>query len=422
MSAPRVYWLTEEFPPETGGTGLAAAALSKGLAERGIDIEVITRQTRPACSVRECIEGVRVRRISPAGRVKGEGWRAVPIMAAYLARLLWLLTLEARRYDLIIISCMKIIPLVAVPIARVLGKRCIVRLESTFEIREPVASESLGTMNRLLGLALVRILRRTQLAVLRHADCVVAISGEIEQMLAGMPRSATRIVRIPNTVDLGKFRPLPTEQRAALRSSLGLPQQRTIALFAGRVTRAKGIGMLVEEWPKLVATHPELLLAVVGSGEGSWDNCEDYLRELVNTHQLQGHVIFTGQSSLVMEYMQAADFFVSPSEYEGFGLAVAEALASGLPAVLTPVGVAGEVIENGVSGFLFPPRDREAMRQAIQHCLEQRTQWPEIGRRAREAVAHCDRAGVFDRYVALCRDLNSRHAARHADCRGLARH
>lgn len=408
MLRPRVYWLTEEFPPEVGGTGLVAAAISKGLADRDITVQVVTRQTSPPCAWREQIDNVRVRRIAPAGHLKGVGWRAIPAMVAYLVRLLFLLVAEARHYDVVVVSCMKVIPLVAVPVCRLLRKKCIVRLESPFEIVEPIARESLEGMNPLLGTTMSRLLRYAQRAVLTHADCVVAISKEIEGLIVSAPRPPQRIVRIPNAVDLGKFKPVGTEQRLAIRRGLRIPEDRTIALYAGRVSRAKGIAMLVEQWPRMVSRHRELLLLIVGTGKGSWDNCEDHINELLGSQQLRDHVLLVGQSDRVTEYMQAADFFVFPSEYEGFSLAVTEALGCALPSVLTSVGVASELIVDGISGFLFPPKDEEALTHAIQACLDRRADWPAIGRCAREAVSFCDKPRVFDQYAALCCELYPR--------------
>ena len=78
---PRVCWLTTEFfPPETGGTGMIAATLAQALAERNLPVRVITRQTLPRCARREKIGRVNVRRIRPAGRMKGVRWRAFPAM------------------------------------------------------------------------------------------------------------------------------------------------------------------------------------------------------------------------------------------------------------------------------------------------------------------------------------------------------
>ena len=192
-----------------------------------------------------------------------------------------------------------------------------------------------------------------------------------------------------------------------MRERLGMPSGRTIALYAGRLARAKGTALLVEEWPRLIASHADLHLVLVGSGKDSWDGCEDYVTEVIRSRGLETHITLAGQSSRVHEYMQAADFFVSPSEYEGFGLAVVEALACGLPVIVTPVGIARDIIEHGSNGFLFPPKQRDALVDAIEECLAQRSRWDDIGKRARESAARFDFPTVFEQYATLCAQLRA---------------
>ncbi len=417
---PRVCWLTEEYPPETGGTGLMAARICRGLAARGVPTRAVTRQTRPARQPEEWLDGVHVRRIKPAGRLKGAGWRALPAMIVFLMRLSALLVREACRYDVIVVSSMKIIPLAAVPLGRWLNKACVIRLESPFELIEPIAAESLGAMGSraggpayrtlgalgaLVGAGLARVLGALQRAILRRADCIVAISRDLESSLQQMCCPSARILRIPNATDLRRFLPVTEEEKVALRARLHLPSSCTLVLYAGRLSRAKGVLMLIEGWAELAAAHPDLHLAIVGSGKGSWDDCEAELAGRVRVLALGARVSLVGESDRVHEYMQASDIYVCPSDYEGFSLSIGEALACGLPAVVTSVGAAPEIIEHGLSGFLFPPKDLRAMIAALELCLAQRARWPQISRRARESAEPFDLDRVVDRYAALAREL-----------------
>src|SRR5260370_32233613 len=120
--------------------------LSHGLAELGIPSQVITRQPDSPAAAEETLGRVRVRRIRPGGLLKGLGWRALPSVLGYLCRLAFILLSEAGRYDVVIISGLKIIPLVAIPVTRLLGKRCIIRIESTFELAQPLSADSLPSM------------------------------------------------------------------------------------------------------------------------------------------------------------------------------------------------------------------------------------------------------------------------------------
>ncbi len=359
--------------------------------------------------------------------MKGAGWRAIPAMIDFLVRLTVLLAREARRYDVVVVSSMKIIPLVAVPLCRSLGKACIIRLESPFELVEPIAAESLGAMGSLggttgplargmgslVGAALARALGALQRVILRRADCIIAISRDLEGRLRDLGCSAARMRRIPNATDLSRFVPVTAAEKAALRARLKLPSDSTLMLYAGRLSRAKGVLMLIEGWTQLAAAHPDLHLAIVGSGKGSWDDCEAELGARVRALGLASRVSLVGESDRVHEYMQAADVYVCPSDYEGFSLSIGEALACALPSVVTSVGAAPEIIEHGVSGFLFPPKDLRAMVAALELCLAQRASWPQISRRARESAEQFDLDRVLEQYAALCREL-SRGRARAA--------
>ena len=239
-----------------GGTGVMAGSLSQGISARNIDTTVVTRQTDPPSAAEEEIGKVRVRRISPAGRLKGAGWKAFPLMLLYLARLTILLLANASRYDIVVASGMKIIPLAAVPVCRLLGKKCIVRLESPFEMVEPISSEALGAMGGVGARWMPRLLRPLQRAALRRANRVIAISQDIEDrvLASGVPREC--VIRLSNAVDMNKYRPVSAEERIALRSQLQLPRDQTLVLYVGRLSRAKGVLLLIEAWSEVVARHP----------------------------------------------------------------------------------------------------------------------------------------------------------------------
>jgi glycosyltransferase involved in cell wall biosynthesis len=214
-----------------------------------------------------------------------------------------------------------------------------------------------------------------------------------------------RIHDIPNAVDLQKFRPVGAEDKARLIQKLQLPADRTLAVFAGRLSRAKGLPMLIEAWPEIIARHPRLCLLVVGSGHISFDNCEAYVKEFTRKHQLADSVKFLGEHANINEYLQAADFFLFPTEYEGFSLALVEAMGCALPVVVTAVGAAPDLIRNGENGFLFAPKNPEAMTTAIDAALGARSRWPQIAAEARTSVGRFDLATVADQYLALCGSL-----------------
>jgi len=408
----RVIWITDEFPPEHGGTGAIAYQLSNGLAQQGLDVQVITRQTVPPSPLQERCGGVPVRRLPPAGLLKGAGWRALPLLMRYVVRLARLLIREAQQFDLVIVSGMKIIPLAAVPVCGMLGKKTIVRIESPFEILQPISSESLSTMHGPVGRLVQQGLKRLQAAVLRRATCVVAISTEITELLQRPELRHDGVVKIPNAVEVERFKPVSAAAKSALRAQLGIPAAKSVLVNVGRVTRSKGMLTLIAAWAQIVARHPDVLLIVLGGGKGYWDDCEDEVLAYIRTHRLQEHVQLVGPSDRVNEYLQAADLFVSPSEYEGFALTLLEALACALPVVTTTVGEAAYVVREGRTGFLCPPKDVQALQVSLEAALARREEWPQMGREARESVLQFDLTRVSERYAELCCDLVGSSAAR----------
>jgi glycosyltransferase involved in cell wall biosynthesis len=125
---------------------------------------------------------------------------------------------------------------------------------------------------------------------------------------------------------------------------------------------------------------------IVGSAGGTFDACEAELREFIRMRALEREVTLTGEVENVPEYLQAADLFVFPSEYESFGLAIVEALACGLPAVVTRVGVAAEHVVDGESGVLVEPGDAAGLARGLAWLLDHPDRWAAMGEAARRGI------------------------------------
>jgi len=222
-------------------------------------------------------------------------------------------------------------------------------------------------------------------------------------MLLRLGVAPARIARIANGIDLRRFQPASPEERAKLREQMSLAQTATVVLFAGRLSRAKGIVRLVEVWPQIIARHPQLHLVIVGSGAGSFDDCEAELSGLIRALNLEAHATMAGATDRVQDYLRAADVFLFPSLYEGFGLGIVEALACGMIVAVTPVGVAAESIQHGVNGFLFRADDSQAIVKVIDEVLAHTDAWPAIGQRARAAAAPFDLEAIVEQFADLCR-------------------
>lgn len=388
----RVCLVVEGFyPPTTGGQAQNLHHLAAAIADMGTQVMVITRQSTPPSFPEETVKGMAVIRIPPPGQLTGKGWGATVPLAAFLIRLFFRLVRESHRYDVLLLSGLKSLPFVAFLIRILLNKKCVIRPESTVELAACISAQSLRRMGLKPNHPLVRLVRWMQRKLAKSADHLVAISAEMRNALltAGVPPNHVSL--IPNGIDLTTFRPAGLAEKLALRDKLGLPRDQAIFLFTGRITVSKGVPELIRVWRKLAARDERVLLVLLGSGSGSFDDCEPQVRKTLAEEKLQPWLVLPGKVTNVSDYLRAVDVFVFPSHYEGFGLSLAEAMACGLPAIVTRVGVATEVMENEKTGVLIGCDNEPELEAAIGWMLKNKAFWPAMGLRALQHVS-----GRFD--------------------------
>jgi glycosyltransferase involved in cell wall biosynthesis len=133
-------------------------------------------------------------------------------------------------------------------------------------------------------------------------------------------------------------------------------------LTIARLSIEKGLDYLVKAAERVVEVNPNVQFIIYGEGY-----LRESLEEQINTAHLGGQISLEGNFSRneLPTIMSAAEIFVLPSITEGFPLSVLEAMAWGLPIIATSVGGVPELIENGVTGMLCPPRNEDALAHAI---------------------------------------------------------
>jgi glycosyltransferase involved in cell wall biosynthesis len=406
VSAHRVCLVTEIFHPEDqGGQGRQAFELAQRLSARGVDVTVLTRRVFPATPPGDSQEaGIPIIRLEPPGLLKGRGWSALWPTLRFLSAVLLTLIRLHRRFDVFLVHGVKGILLPTLLAARLLRKRCVVKVDAIEELENGIARESVARMGIEPDSFLVRTWTGLRDELLRRADAVIAISDELATALAARGLRSDRVMRIPNGIDLRRWLS-DVHVKSELRARLSLPDQ-VLVTYCGRLSRAKGLLMLVEIWQRIAARHPEAHLLLVGSGERSFDGCEPELRAAVRKAGLEDRVTFVGQVEIVPDYLRASDLFVLCSESEGFGLSLIEAMAVGLPCISTAVGAAPEVIKHRQSGWLVPVNDAQALSQSLEDALTSREQWPQFGAEGRRAVVErFDLDAVVARYLRLFQRL-----------------
>jgi glycosyltransferase involved in cell wall biosynthesis len=210
-----------------------------------------------------------------------------------------------------------------------------------------------------------------------------------------------RVWYLPNAIDMTHFRPAEPGERDRLRHQLGLPIDRVICLFVGRLSREKGLLDLLEAWRLLQPSDGLLVVAGPDMTGHAWDAGAPG-RAFVERHGLQDSVRFAGPLSDVAPMIKASDLVVQPSHFEALGLSAIEALACGVPLVASAVGGLLDFVVDGDNGRLAPPQDPPALAAALGPLLSDAPARARLASRARASVLkEYDELAVFGRMRAL---------------------
>jgi len=209
-------------------------------------------------------------------------------------------------------------------------------------------------------------------------DRVVCVSQQVADFIVqevGISRHKTLVV--PNGIDVRNFEHLPTKQQA--RAMLGLSFDRILIGTVARLDRVKRLDVLLQAMRSLRDVH----IVIVGDGP------ERVRLEAMSARLgLASHIHFVGQQDDVRTWLAAMDVFVLSSDWEGMSNAVLEAMAAELPVVATTVGGTPEVVVDGMTGLLVPPRDPQALAQAIHALLVDPERRNKMGQAGRDRVRH----------------------------------
>lgn len=189
-----------------------------------------------------------------------------------------------------------------------------------------------------------------------------------------------------NGVDVNYFNP-ELQDIKAKASELRNVFEGVSFVFVGRLVGDKGVNELVEAFDGLSKQYDNIRLYLVGGREENLDPLTD---RTLSTIASNDNIIECGQQADVRPYLAASDIFILPSYREGFPNVVLEALAMGLPCIISDVNGATDAIQDGVNGLIIPKRNREALYHAMRLLIEDQDQ--------RESMASLARSIVSERF------------------------
>jgi glycosyltransferase involved in cell wall biosynthesis len=346
--------LIQKYYPHAGGAEKIVQRLAPRLQKQGFEVCVVTRHER-GLSRFEVVEDV------PVYRLPAPGPKAVAASAYILASVRLLSTL---RPDLL--HAHEILSPASAALAH---KRLHPRPIVATLHRGGLLGDIYKLERRPFGKERLRRLSR-------EVDSFVVISREIDSELASLGVLPAKRVFIPNGVDTAHFSPLSKPDKDKLRDTLSLPREALVVVYVGRFVAEKRVDHLLTLWPAVRQAFPQALLLLVGTGE-----------ETARLQAISGPgVKFTGQVDDSAPVLKAADLFVLPSSTEGLSVSMLEALSSGLPALVTSVGGAPDVIQHKINGYLIPPDDLPALREGLLTLLGDETLREQLATNGRKCI------------------------------------
>lgn len=385
MKPVRVLMVVRLFYPWVGGTERQAHKLAQSLAEKGVIVGLVTGWWFPGTPQREMVEGIPVFRNHTLWEMFGiKGLRKFGGYL-YILTLLWYLWRQRACYDIIHVHGLSYHTFAAVLAGRWFKRKTLTKLANS------------GSASDILKMRIDQQLfaSRYMLSTALRCDRFSALTQTIKQELVAAGVPAEDVVELVNGVETDR---ITVKRDYALHNPPRL-------IFVGRLHEQKGLDILLNAFRQLVGRKAtgETRLQLVGDGP-----LRDYLQDLAYRLGIARLVEFSGQTDQVIGHLQQADIFVLPSRAEGISNALLEAMACGLPAVVSDVPGNWDVVEHEKNGLLFTGENPESLAQALVSLLEQRDLREFLGRAARQTVEErYSLSYVADCYIGMYRDLLS---------------
>jgi len=249
--------------------------------------------------------------------------------------------------------------------------------------------------------------------VLEVADRIIASTqAEVAQLQWLYQAHNVPAVIIPPGVDLSKFYPIPPDEA---KEFLGVPPCDHVVLYVGRIEPLKGIDTLIESIALIqgqgLFEEDCICLTIIGGDPDVSDEKMTSemvrLKELCERYGVGEMVTFLGKrdQDTLPYYYSAAEAVIMPSQYESFGMVALEAMACGTPVVVSEVGGLAFLVRDGVTGYMVPASDPEALAEKLRAIISDQDLRQRMGEQAAEFAQGYDWHLIAEQIVDLYKDV-----------------
>jgi len=346
-----IIQVVPRFPPAIGGMEEHAYQISVELARRGHDVTVVTSNEADGKIHPErtdVVQGVRIYRL--------------PLFMPEKLRELWLIP-----------DIWKILPKLQVDLVHAHGYRCLssctaIYLAHIRNIPSILTPHGIYPARSLTnGLAKSLFDHTLGLLLLSLSDKIVSLSQHNTQLLLQIGTSKRKIVTVPNGVNVEEYANFQRSKKILN----GLKTDGPILLYVGRIDWNKRVERIIEAMPTVLKDFPTAKFAVVGPDYANYAN---RLAEIAKKLRVEHAVFITGSVSKekLLKFYSAADVFLLPSSYEGFGLSMLEAMCSKIPVVVSPSGGPGDILKHKDQAWLLKEPTATAISESVHAILTDR--------------------------------------------------
>jgi len=384
-----VAFLSEHASPaalrggeDAGGQNVYVDQISRNLAELGYAVDVYTRRDRPDQPETDAwAPGVRIVNLS-AGPARFLAKDALwPLMPEFRDALLGFAASEGLRYG-VIHGNFWMSGWVAAELRRCFGTPVVQIFHAMGKTKQRYQGASDTSPDARIAV---------ERDVVQAADRLIAqCPAERDELIDDYGAAPDRVVVIPSAVDVETFQPVPRDEA---RRRIGLVTDDPLVVYVGRMLPRKDIRNVVRAVAILIErTMLPVHFLVVGGDTPTPDPAATpeigELQRLAAELGIADRVYFTGQrqASELRDYYSAGDVAVTTPWYEPYGLTPLEAMACGRPVIGAAVGGIKFTVQHGVTGFLVPPRDPEALAARLAEVLTQPALGLRLGQAARARV------------------------------------
>ena len=394
MDKPRIgiLMVTGAFPPEISGGGKQCFSLVQALKE-DFNVTVLTTSIEKDALPLEEHDEVLIRRIF----IQPKSILSKIIVAA---KTVAFFCRYQSKFEVMQLHGFSQKNMLMLFLAKLTGKR-IVQLLSSAGLDDPLS------LARKWHPVFTRYLLNTP-------DVIVSVSPALTKLYHEAKLPAGRLREILNGVDLEQYRPVRDKlEQQALRQKLGIAQDLYVIIFVGFFSRDKGADLLARAWDiARKKTKRPLEIVFVGARFSGYHEIDKTTVEKVNSiiADAQDHVVFVERTQQIQEWLRAADCFILPTLREGMPNSLLEAMATGLPCVISLLpGITDVVIKNGVNGYLVKPTDVNGFSDVLLQLCDNPQIAMEVGKAARKTIENrFDIRRIALDYGSLYRELVKR--------------